>query len=255
MALSLCMGDTRAGFTWRLLSLRSCFYRSTPQDTKRNRAHPLFPPMANGDRTAWISWVWANAMGPNEAYLAAADMMQYRLLDLICCPSCKSDVALEVFKTTQRPALASLEGKRCRGRCAYVDAGLGVEPDCLTCSKIEVEEGTIQCGCGKVYPIIGGVARFLPEDLQAELVDRYPQFFRSHGEKIQQQFPDVQRDKVSKLKAQTISAFGYEWTQFADYDAQNFLELIYPVQPEYFRGKLGLDCGWAAEVAQRLQKR
>jgi len=172
--------------------------------------------------------------------------MQYRLLDLVCCPSCKADVAVEVFETRQRTPLACIEGKRCCDRCAYVEAGLGVEPDCLTCSKIEVEEGTIRCGCGNVYPIIGGVPRFLPDHLQAELVDRYPQFFRSHGEKIQQQFPEVQRDKVSKLKAQTISAFGYEWTEFAEYDAQNFLELIYPVQPEYFRGKLGLDCGCGA---------
>src|SRR3990172_783641 len=172
--------------------------------------------------------------------------MQYRLLDLVCCPSCKDDVAVEVFETQQRPPLASLEGKRCRDRCAYVEAGLGAEPDCLACSKIEVAQGMIRCACRRAYPVIDGVPRFLPDDLQSELVNRYPKFFMSHGDKIQQDLSEAQRDKVNKLKAETISAFGYEWTKFAEYDAQNFLELISPVQPGYFTGKLGLDCGCGA---------
>src|SRR5882724_5646144 len=145
--------------------------------------------------------------------------MQYRLLDLVRCPSCKGDgeLAVEVFETKQRAGLASVEGKRCRERCSYVEASMGTEPDCLTCSTIEVTEGMIHCGCGKAYPIIGGVARFLPDDLQCELIDRYPQFFTSHGHKIQQHLSDAQRDKLSELKVQTMSAFGYEWTQFAEY--------------------------------------
>lgn len=172
--------------------------------------------------------------------------MQYRLLDLLCCPSCKGDFTVEVFETRQRSGLTSVDGKRCRDRCAYVEVGLGAEPDCFACSRIEVAEGMIHCGCGKAYPIIGGVPRFLPDDLQTELMERYPQFFTSYEDKIRQQLSDVQRDKLSKLKAQTMSAFGYEWTQFADYDAQNFLELIHPVQQNYFAGKLGLDCGCGA---------
>lgn len=172
--------------------------------------------------------------------------MQYRLLDLICCPSCRGDVALEVFETKQRTPLASTEEKRCRDRCAYVEASQGAEPDCLACSMIEVTQGMIRCACGKWYPIIGGVPRFLHDALKDELVDRYPEFFTSHQIKIQQDLSKAQRDKISKLKAQTIAAFGYEWTQFADYNAQNFLELIYPVQPDYFAGKLGLDCGCGA---------
>jgi uncharacterized protein YbaR (Trm112 family) len=98
--------------------------------------------------------------------------MQYRLLDLLCCPSCKGDFTVEVFETRQRSGLTSVDGKRCRDRCAYVEVGLGAEPDCFACSRIEVAEGMIHCGCGKAYPIIGGVPRFLPDDLQAELMGR-----------------------------------------------------------------------------------
>ncbi len=172
--------------------------------------------------------------------------MQYRMFDLLCCPSCKSEVAAEVFEITQRPPLAPREGKRCRDRCAYVEAGLGADVDCFACSKIEIKEGMIRCGCGKSYPIIDAVPRFLPDDLEGELVDRYPQFFAWHGDKIWQHLSDVQRDKVTKLKAETMSRFGYEWTQFAEYNADNFLELVDPVQPDYFAGRLGLDCGCGA---------
>lgn len=172
--------------------------------------------------------------------------MQCRLLDLVRCPSCKGDVVLDVFETAPRPALASVAGKRCAERCAYVEAGLGAEPECVTCSSLDVTAGVIRCRCGNAYPVIDGVPRFLPDDLQAELLDRYPQFFAAHEARLRQPLSETRRDTVSRLKAQTMSAFGYEWTQFADYDAENFLELIHPVQPTYFTGKVGLDSGCGA---------
>jgi len=173
--------------------------------------------------------------------------VQYRLLDLLCCPSCKGDVTVEDFQTSQRQPLGSMTGKRCQDRCAYVEAGLSKEPDCLACSKVEIREGLVSCNkCGKKYPIIDGVPRFLPDDLQQEVVDRYPEFFVKYEAKMSPHLSKAQQDRVGKLKAQTMSSFGYEWNEFAEYDAQNFLELIYPVEPKYFSSKLGLDCGCGA---------
>ena len=92
------------------------------------------------------------------------------------CPSCEAegDLAVEVLETRKRTGTASLQEKCCQDRCAYVETGLGPEPDCRTCSRMEVVKGMIHCSCGKAYPIIGCVPRFLPDDLQCELVDRYP---------------------------------------------------------------------------------
>src|SRR3972149_7791902 len=125
--------------------------------------------------------------------------MQYRLLDLVCCPSCKGDVGVEIFETKERPPVTQQEANRCRERCAYVETGIGPEPDCISCSKIEVVCGAIRCACGKGYPIVRGIPRFLPEDLQHKLVDRYPEFFALYGEQIDQGLCVVQRDKLSKL--------------------------------------------------------
>ena len=63
---------------------------------------------------------------------------------------------------------------------------------------------------------------------------------------MSQHLTPAQQDSVGRLKAQTMSSFGYEWNEFSEYDAQNFLELIHPVQPNYFESKLGLDCGCGA---------
>jgi uncharacterized protein YbaR (Trm112 family) len=68
--------------------------------------------------------------------------------------------------------LKSPERQRCQDHCAYAKRLPEGEPDCFACSRLEVAEGMIHCGCGKAYPIIGGVPRFLPDYLQAELMGR-----------------------------------------------------------------------------------
>lgn len=173
--------------------------------------------------------------------------MQYRLLDLLCCPGCRGDLVLEEFERGEREPPSASSTRRCQDRCAYWEAKLGQEYDCRSCGKIEVAEGLIGCTkCGKKYPVIKGVPRFLPDELQQEVIERYPEFFVRYESKIAPSLTLTQQDRIGKLKAQTMSSFGYEWNEFADYDAQNFQELIYPIQPEYFSNKLGLDCGCGA---------
>jgi len=173
--------------------------------------------------------------------------MQYRLIDLLCCPSCKADVTVEAFETAANRAALAVRAQRCQSQCAFVEAGMSREVDCSACSKVEVTHGIVSCKkCDRKYPIINGVPRFLPDDLQQELVERYPQYFVQYSSKTGRYLSKAQQDKVAKLKAQTMSSFGYEWNEFSNYNAQNFLELIHPIQPGYFANKLGLDCGCGA---------
>jgi SAM-dependent methyltransferase len=80
---------------------------------------------------------------------------------------------------------------------------------------IEIIEGTLMCpSCKTGYPITGGIPRFVKE--------------------------------VSEDKQKTAEAFGYQWTHFTEmaetYEAQ-FLDWIYPIQPDFFAGKVVLDAG------------
>ncbi len=80
----------------------------------------------------------------------------------------------------------------------------------------EVLEGNLQCGpCRRAWDVRGGIPRLLPQELSQE-------------------------------KQATASAFGYEWTHFAqvsDQYREEFLDWIQPVSPEFFAGKVVLDAG------------
>jgi SAM-dependent methyltransferase len=113
----------------------------------------------------------------------------------------------------------------------------------------EVLAGSLVCGdCGAWYPIIGGVPRMLPSALRSTLPDTYPDFYRSYAD----QLPGAAgsdsspRDDHTEGQVQVMEAFGFEWNEFADYENDNFLEWVSPLEPEFFDGKLGLDGGCGA---------
>jgi SAM-dependent methyltransferase len=79
-----------------------------------------------------------------------------------------------------------------------------------------VEEGELVCdGCGQRWPIRGRIPRLVPPDL------------------VEQQ-------------RKTASAFGWQWQHFAEqhpeFEAQ-FLDWLYPIGRDFFRGKRVLDAG------------
>jgi SAM-dependent methyltransferase len=80
----------------------------------------------------------------------------------------------------------------------------------------EILEAHLECSaCHRGYPVHGGVPRLLPPE-------------------------------VSPEKRETASAFGWEWTNYVEmhreYEEQ-FLDWIYPLQPQFFANKLVLDAG------------
>ncbi len=80
----------------------------------------------------------------------------------------------------------------------------------------EIVEGVLRCeGCGRQYPIRQAIPRLVPDNLTED-------------------------------KKRTAAAFGFEWQHFDElhqaYEAQ-FLDWVYPIQPEFFAGKVILDAG------------
>jgi len=138
-----------------------------------------------------------------------------RCLELLCCPMCQGVLKLEVLKQAE-----------------------------------DVQEGLFTCiMCGRIYPLINGIPRLLPDAL-AHLVPVYhKEFFRRYGT-IMAPFLDrcITRENHDWFAAQcrTVRSYSYQWCKFKemipDWEAV-FSKSIAPIEPKFFHGKLGLDAG------------
>lgn len=149
--------------------------------------------------------------------------MRKNLLELIVCPLCAGSLALESFDAQ---------------------------------SSDETLAGLLGCRCGASYPIIGGIPRLLPPELQSMLWEMHPEFYRQYGERLPagimplEQSRDVtvieEDDKALSKQRETARSFGYEWQAFSeilpDYES-NFRWYFERFSPEDFRGKRILDAG------------
>jgi ubiquinone/menaquinone biosynthesis C-methylase UbiE len=98
--------------------------------------------------------------------------MKFRLLDFLQCSCGKGSLALNNIKIMNIPFEYKLNEIRCSKFCGLKKTDNFLEnmsaKDCIYCYSQEIMEGTINCICGKEYPIIKGIPRFLPEDLRTD---------------------------------------------------------------------------------------
>lgn len=137
--------------------------------------------------------------------------MRVRLLKWLVCPYCRSDLKLKTYLK----------------------------------NETEIIEGILYCTCEQNFPIIKGVPRFLPFHLNIVLQQLYSEFFIRYPN-----LKDTERSlseiKPNKKIGRTIERFGYEWTEFSEYNCDNFTSFIAPLPSYFFKGKFGLDVGCGA---------
>jgi SAM-dependent methyltransferase/uncharacterized protein YbaR (Trm112 family) len=125
----------------------------------------------------------------------------------------------------------------------------------LTKFSVEADrviDGAVSCcSCKAIYPIIGGIPRFLPYELKNELMITHRSWFQKHG---QLKGEDLRSNKSNSeggtdiVEVQkTMRSFGYQWNTFDEmYPEWNkdFLNYVFPpVREDFFSGKFGLDAG------------
>ena len=149
--------------------------------------------------------------------------MKRDLLELIVCPLCKNRLALDSFDP--------------QGAAA------------------EITDGMLSCACGTGYPIIGGIARLLPPELQAMLWEMHPDFYSRFRNRLpapllpkdsDRSAERAEQDQALSKQRETARSFGYEWQAFSemlpDYEA-NFRWYFERFAPGSFREKRVLDAG------------
>lgn len=138
--------------------------------------------------------------------------MKEKLLDILVCPDCKNNFKLTVFFRKDE----------------------------------EVIDGLLNCQCGNYFPIINGIPRILSSALAENdnWLKNYSHFIKDDV-KLSDFFYRLNQGK-EKIDKSTQKSFGFQWTKFTKMEnlfKESFLNYIYPVSEDFFKGKFGLDAG------------
>ncbi len=178
--------------------------------------------------------------------------MKYAFASLLKCPSCRSDLKLQVleertvqFKTTGKQAeFAALH-------CPHTQQG-----SCDECKNKDIVEGTLQCNapkCKALFPIVGSVPRMLPNSMA-----QFPEFVSKWKAKLEKEngFKSTRtQSELDREYQQVVRHFQSQWKYWGrlkrsfgrDIDASvNYL--LWTMAPpgankEFFDNKLMLDAG------------
>jgi len=143
-------------------------------------------------------------------------------------------------------------------RCPECDGAGELDLDAFGASTGgDIEEGTLRCRtCARLYPIINGIPRMLPDALADVIVDHHQEFFQRHGPALDAFVQRATRRGETRwwrAERRTVTSYSYQWRKFKQMFPeweQVFLDSIRPITPEFFKGKVGLDggCGFGRSL-------
>lgn len=138
--------------------------------------------------------------------------MKYTLLDLLQCPHCESSLEIHTFTSDviKYEDNTLRDDNVCPSSCSNPDKEIIKKDDtqghCRKCYEYEIDEGLLSCGCGKAYPVIRGIPRFLPDSF-----DQHSEFTQKYYNEIKKYEKDMDsKDKeyFRKMFKKTQGTFG-----------------------------------------------
>jgi SAM-dependent methyltransferase/uncharacterized protein YbaR (Trm112 family) len=184
--------------------------------------------------------------------------MKYRLLDFLQCLQCKSPFMHHVFKTTDDIIENELltNNDLCPLDCKNPDPRLTKTDEatthCNKCYETEIVEGLLTCNCGKAYPVVRGVPRFVPDAFE-----QHPEFTRKFYDSIKKyKISNVtEKEHFEKKFKEVQEMFGKQWEiwgkteriyGFTEEQAREWFltrTLSKKIDESYFKGKIALEVG------------
>ena len=166
--------------------------------------------------------------------------MRPRLLDIVCCPACRSRLDLHATAETSRP-VAAAQAHRCVGDTAAYER--------------EVHEGFLRCtGCPLVFPIIAGVPRLI-----RNAYDEYREFYWRHRDALgglagtEEMLRRLGQTDAKVFDKRSNDSFGRQWQEYQYGDRTWFKDDLALRRGEFLhsmdlpedglRGRLLLDAG------------
>jgi len=167
--------------------------------------------------------------------------MRPRLLDILCCPACRSPLDLHAIKEERRPITDPAQAARCAGGPERYER--------------EVIEGFLRCtGCPLVFPVIAGVPRLI-----RNAYEEYESFFFRNQEALgglagtAEMLKRLGATDPAIFDRRSNESFGRQWQEYQYEDKTWFKddlalrkgEFLYAMDltEEELRGSLVLDAG------------
>jgi SAM-dependent methyltransferase len=116
----------------------------------------------------------------------------------------------------------------------------------------EVVDGSLECGCGAVFPIIAGVPRLVAGEFTRTWPGRYPGFFAQYGDRLGHKMGcavdgrNGTAQAAAPVEARTAQSFAYEWERFGALRPEweeNFWGYMSPLTAADLDGQRILDAG------------
>lgn len=141
--------------------------------------------------------------------------MKYRLLDFLQCPHCDGKLEIHTFHSTDIKYEDSTlsDDNVCPSHCNNSDKKIIKKEDalghCRKCYEHEIQEGILSCECGKAFPVIRGIPRFLPDSF-----DQHPEFTQKYYDEIKPYDSGMDckdKEHFIRMFKGTQGTFGGQW--------------------------------------------
>ena len=93
--------------------------------------------------------------------------MKYRLMDVLKCPNCSSELSLIPFVVNNIENNINLVSKEpyCDSRCAWMEQFSENKSNCIKCMSIDIELGIMLCKNNHFFPIIRSIPRLFENSI------------------------------------------------------------------------------------------